>query len=107
MSDLEEENARLREALETIAQTDPIEAMFDSGALIQIANKALRPVHEVIWTCSIGGLVTKELPQGADAPMRKAVQAAYHGIFGFEADFNFSGWGGKLTTTQRSIAYNS
>jgi len=56
-----------------------------------------------IWTCKIGEIDTELLPDGADAPMRAAVEDAYEKLTGQHNHFCFSGWGGKLTDTEREI----
>jgi hypothetical protein len=55
-----------------------------------------------IWSCKIGE-TDKPLPPGADAPMRKAVEQAYRELTGEEAVFNFSGWGAKLSESERAV----
>lgn len=57
-----------------------------------------------IWTCKIGGVYEGDLPDGADAPMRRAVEKAYREITGVDADFNFSGWGGELSASEAVVA---
>jgi len=49
------------------------------------------------WECKIGIMGTVDLPPGADAPMRDAVERAFFELTGKHAEFNFSGWGAKLT----------
>lgn len=56
-----------------------------------------------IWECKIGEADLSRLPDGADAPMRNAVQEAYYKLTGKGADFCFSGWAGELTDTERSV----
>jgi hypothetical protein len=52
-----------------------------------------------IWTCKIGGDVS--LPSnGADFPMRMAIEEAYRKLTGKDSEFNFSGWGGELTESE-------
>ena len=48
------------------------------------------------WTCKIGPVDRDELPDGADFPMRMAVEQAFKDLTGRDAEFNFSGWGGSL-----------
>lgn len=55
------------------------------------------------WTCKIGEAEWSLLPPGADAPMRDAIAAAYLKLTGHEPDFIFSGWGGKLTESERAV----
>lgn len=55
-----------------------------------------------VWECKIGGNF-KELPNGADYPMRLAVAKAYKEITGCDANFCFSGWGSKLTKLELLI----
>lgn len=49
-------------------------------------------MSEKIWTCKIGSVDDNELPDGADAPMRQAVQRAYFEMTGRCPGFTFSGW---------------
>ncbi len=61
-------------------------------------------MSEKVWTCKIGGKGIV-LPDGADYPMRRAVERAYFEITGERQDFLFSGWGGHLTPSEREVAY--
>lgn len=54
-----------------------------------------------IWQCKIGE-TDAQLPDGADAPMRAAVEEAYHKLVGIYPKFVFSGWDGFLDTNQRA-----
>lgn len=55
-----------------------------------------------IWDCKIGELSDDiELPNGADGPMREAVNHAYKTLTGREPSFIFSGWDGTLTDAER------
>jgi len=54
-----------------------------------------------IWSCKIGE--ADGLPEGADLPMRQAVQLAYYQLTGKHANFCFSGWGAKLTEKEREV----
>lgn len=56
-----------------------------------------------IWDCKIGEIDDSLLPEGADAPMRRAVREAYFGLTGHEPNFLFSGWGGKLDAEERRV----
>lgn len=58
---------------------------------------------EKIWTCKIGGCKASDLPDGANKPMRIAVQRAYRRITGKSPIFTFSGWGGELTDIEREV----
>ena len=49
-----------------------------------------------IWGCKIGLANAEELPDGADAPMRQAVQKAFRELTGRDDLFCFSGWDTKL-----------
>lgn len=53
-----------------------------------------------IWECKIGE--ADALPEGADAPMRRAVERAYQELTGRDPLFIFSGWGAELTPGERS-----
>jgi hypothetical protein len=68
--------------------------------------KAADPVGtENIWTCKIGGAVSR-LPPGADAPMRNAVFECFRRLAESEAQFCFSGWSGVLTESERAVVEN-
>ncbi len=58
---------------------------------------------ENVWSCKIGGTIG-ELPKGADAPLRQAVQDAYLRLTGKECVFCFTGWDAQLTNTEREVA---
>lgn len=60
---------------------------------------------EKIWKCKIGGKVG-DMPDGADWPMRRAVQTAFETLTGVEASFTFSGWGATLTEGERAVHEN-
>lgn len=49
--------------------------------------------EKATWSCRIGTADRRGLPDGADAPLRKAVERAYFELTGREADFCSSGWG--------------
>ncbi len=59
-----------------------------------------------VWHCKIGMVAEECLPQRADAPMRKAVEAAYQNITGKEPGFIFSGWNGELKESELAIVEN-
>jgi hypothetical protein len=55
------------------------------------------------WSCTIGEVDAGHLPSGADSPMRRAVENAYHELTGEWPRFIFSGWGAELDPIQREI----
>ena len=55
-----------------------------------------------IWECKIGEVGDALLPDGADLPLRQAVEEAYRKLTGQESTFCFSGWGGELTESERA-----
>lgn len=57
------------------------------------------------WSCKIGE-TDNPLPDGADHPMRQAICRAYRELTGEEPDFLFSGWGAKLTESERAVVEN-
>ena len=59
-----------------------------------------RDPGEHSWSCKIGGL-TGPLPDGSDAPMRRAVEDAFVQVTGGTDEFCFSGWGATLTEGER------
>lgn len=60
---------------------------------------------ERIWQCKIGGLV-EGLPNGADSPMRDAIEKAFREVTGYSARFTFSGWAAELTEGERQVVNN-
>lgn len=59
-----------------------------------------------VWDCKIGPF-KGDLADGADSPMAKAVKRAYKEITGEDAEFIFSGWGGKFTEEEKEIIEES
>lgn len=57
-----------------------------------------------IWECKIGE--SNNVPDGADFPMRKAIEEAYVKITGEAPKFIFSGWGAKLDKNERAVVEN-
>lgn len=57
-----------------------------------------------VWDCKIGFANGMTLPEAADAPMRQAVEKAFHDLTGRYPDFCFSGWGANLTMGERAAA---
>ena len=60
------------------------------------------PAHKA-WSCKIGIMGGVELPPGADAPMRQAVERAFFELTGKHAEFNFSGWGAQLNSYEYEV----
>lgn len=56
-----------------------------------------------IWTCKIGELDERLLPDAADWPMRRAIAIAYRSLTGCDPKFLFSGWDGELTPGERAV----
>jgi len=56
-----------------------------------------------IWECKIGEVESALLPPGSDGPMRDAVEMAYQKLVGRPATFAFTGWGGRLTESERAV----
>ena len=69
-----------------------------SEVLIETPEKT-----EKIWSCKIGPAPISKVPNGADLPMREAVEAMFHGLTGVRAQFNFSGWGAELTESELAV----
>lgn len=59
---------------------------------------------EQIWVCKIGGNV--RVPNGGDAQMRTAVEAAFKALTGEPSAFLFSGWAGRLAELERAVHEN-
>lgn len=55
------------------------------------------------WSCKIGEVTRSRLPEGADSPMRRAVEHAYIEITGEAPHFIFSGWGAELDKAEREV----
>lgn len=62
------------------------------------------PTSKALWGCKIGEVDRAKLPHGSDAPLRRAVQAAYVELTGELPKFLFSGWGEQLTEVERDVA---
>lgn len=58
-----------------------------------------------IWYCKIGS-ADVALPNGADSPMRDAVEQAFRDLTGQENDFCFSGWRSELTESEEAVINN-
>jgi len=58
---------------------------------------------EQIWYCKIGGIDLSRLPDGADLPMRKAVEKAYFELTGEQPKFNFTGWNAVLDKYEQQV----
>lgn len=56
-----------------------------------------------VWFCKIGFADEADMTGGSDGPMREAVEAAFIATIGREAEFTFSGWGGKLTEPELAV----
>ncbi len=59
-------------------------------------------MNDSCWTCKIGPSFI-DLPDGADLPMRQAVQEAYFKLTGQYPKFNFTGWGGRLDDIEQQV----
>lgn len=59
-----------------------------------------------IWGCKIGLFGARPLPVGCDAPMRRAVKAAFRNVVGEDAEFTFSGWSAELTEPELAVVEN-
>lgn len=84
---------------------------FEDGSLldvwcteISVENTARREERSMskIWSCKIGEVDANKLPDGADLPMRQAIERAYLEITGEEPDFILSGWGAELDKYERN-----
>lgn len=58
------------------------------------------------WSCRIGQVAHRGLPDWSDRLMREAVARAYLEITGQEPHFIFSGWAGELTEAERTVLEN-
>lgn len=78
------------------------------GNLSLLCRKGDELVQGKIWYCKIGTLteLPKELPNGADWPMRQAIRDAFFLLTGAEPDFIFSGWAGQLDETELAVVEN-
>lgn len=60
-----------------------------------------------IWECTIGVDADVEVPDGADAPMRRVVSDMFLHLTGKKPDFLFSGWGTeKLPDSMMAVIEN-
>lgn len=64
----------------------------------------LKPTDKAVWFCKIGEVDRNLLPNGCDAPLRRAVDDAFFRLTGQCPDFIFSGWDGALTEEERFVA---
>jgi hypothetical protein len=63
-----------------------------------------KQIRKDYWTCIIGATDKTKLQDGADSPMRNAVETAYQKVTGSESDVLYSGWG---TTEDRMKVINA
>jgi hypothetical protein len=75
---------------------------FSLGA-VRAWNERESVNSQAIWFCKIGETDRDKLPDGSDAPMRRAVRDAYVTLTGIEPDFIFSGWGAELLESERAV----
>lgn len=59
-----------------------------------------------IWSCKIGEVDARYLPNGADGPMRDAMAKVYRKLTFRDPQFIFSGWGAELTEGERAVVDN-
>jgi hypothetical protein len=55
-----------------------------------------------VWYCKVG-FARDGIPDGADWPMRRAVETAFATLLNQWPDFIFSGWGASLTEGEREV----
>lgn len=77
-------------------------ARLESLVAAPSAAPFVPPIHTA-WNCKIGLIGEVNLPPGADATMRRAVEDAFFALTGKHAEFNFSGWGAKLTDLEYGV----
>jgi hypothetical protein len=63
-------------------------------------------IMSAIWECKVGIIGNVDLPNGADLPMRIAIEKAFKDVAGVECEFNFSGWGGSLNKFELAVIKN-
>jgi len=68
-------------------------------------DEAERPnaAEDATWSCKIGPASRGDLPPGSDAPMRRAVEAAFRKLTGHDPEWTFSGWAHDLTEAERAV----
>lgn len=59
-----------------------------------------------VWSCKIGDYLDDDLPEGADWPMRQAVQRAFRELTGKDTGNCFSGWGASFTEPEMAVIEN-
>jgi hypothetical protein len=59
--------------------------------------------RQKVWFCKIGEVDPANVPNGADFPMREAIERTYKRITGEDPTFLFSGWGAELTEIERAV----
>lgn len=67
----------------------------------------MRTARVKVWECKIGPAMAGELPSGADGPMRAAIEKAFRGMTGRDADALFSGWGGEFNPAEKAVIENT
>jgi len=77
--------------------------LSEAPAALDGARPAEPPGPQTVWRCKIGNLAILNLPDGADAPMRRAINAAFYDLTGQYAQFIFSGWGSYLTEGELAV----
>jgi hypothetical protein len=65
--------------------------------------RAAEDQSPAVWFCKIGEVEREALPNGADLPLRLAVERAYRELTGHGPTFCFSGWNGTLTEPERAV----
>lgn len=78
-----------------------------------VARDWMKPVpilpgdkSQTVWFCKIGVLGTAPTMPGADGPMRRAAELKFRAVTGRDAEFCFSGWGGKLDECELAVVEN-
>jgi len=78
-----------------------LKKIWKSGYTKKVKNMNQK---QEFWTCVIGPADRNKLPDGADFPMRMAVQSAFHRTTGDGHEICMSGWGSDSETAAKASA---
>jgi len=70
------------------------------GGLPMRGKVESRGAELAVWSCAIGMIDRKRLPQGSDSPLRRAVGKIFKRLAGEAPSYFASGWGGRLETLE-------
>lgn len=85
-----------------------LSALLDEYANSKVKNISINPdvkrsVKPRYWVCIIGETEWNDLPNGADSPMRTAVEKEFKKVTGHDAPHNWSGWSADIKTVDKIL----